>query len=51
MAGGPRRYTSEFLVRYRGDYAELIEVKYRAGLRANFAQLRPGFKAARNWDY
>jgi hypothetical protein len=44
-----RRYTPDFLVRYRSDHAELIEVKYRTDLRAHFAQLRPGFEAARRW--
>ena len=51
FSDGPRtrRYTPDFLVRYRGDHAELVEVKYRTDLRANFAQLRPGFEAARRW--
>lgn len=44
-----RRYTPDFLVRYRTDRAELIEVKYRADLRKNWGRLRPAFVVARHW--
>jgi hypothetical protein len=45
--GERRRYTPDFQV-IRGDgRAELVEIKYRVDLRANWAQLRPGFLAAR----
>jgi hypothetical protein len=43
-----RRYTPDFLVR-RGAYSELVEVKYRADLRAQWTQLKPGFVEARLW--
>jgi hypothetical protein len=49
-ADGPsRRYTPDFLVNWSRRPAELIEVKYRADLRANWKRLRPGFIAARAW--
>jgi len=44
-----RRYTPDFLVTHSAAHAELIEVKYRADLRANWMRLRPGFIAARLW--
>src|SRR6185437_5565617 len=44
-----RRYTPDFLVRHKSGPAELIEVKYRADLRANWRRLKPGFVAARDW--
>ena len=44
-----RRYTPDFLVRYPAGRAELIEVKYRADLGANWQRLRPGFRVARDW--
>ena len=31
--------------------SELIEVKYRADLRANWQRLRPAFEIARTWAY
>jgi hypothetical protein len=46
-----RRYTPDFLVRWSGRRAELIEVKYRADLRTNWDRLRPGFVAARDWAH
>ncbi len=43
-----RRYTPDFRVIWSdGRRSELVEVKYRADLRAQWAQLRPGFVAAR----
>ena len=47
--GQSRRYTPDFLVRWNDGSAELIEVKYRADLRAQWARLRPAFAAARAW--
>jgi hypothetical protein len=46
-----RRYTPDFLVRYRTGRAELIEVKYRADLRKNWRRLKPAFAAARHWAH
>jgi len=42
-----RRYTPDFRVIWSDGRSELVEVKYRADLRAQWAQLRPGFAAAR----
>ncbi|WP_271580770.1 TnsA endonuclease N-terminal domain-containing protein [Bradyrhizobium sp. CCBAU 45389] len=47
--GKLRRYTPDFLVRWSDGRSDLVEVKYRADLRAFWAQLRPGFAAARAW--
>lgn len=44
-----RRYTPDFLVRWSARAAEVVEVKYRADLRANWDQLRAGFISARAW--
>jgi hypothetical protein len=44
-----RRYTPDFLVRRAGAPAELVEVKYRTDLHANWSRLRPAFVAARAW--
>jgi TnsA-like endonuclease N terminal len=44
-----RRYTPDFLVRRIAPPAELVEVKYRADLQANWRHLRPAFVAARAW--
>jgi hypothetical protein len=44
-----RRYTPDFLVRSSHRRTELVEVKYRADLRANWSRLKPGFIAARVW--
>lgn len=46
-----RRYTPDFLVRRSDGQCELIEVKYRKDLHANWTRLRPGFVAARGWAY
>lgn len=43
----PRRYTPDFLVVWSDGRTELVEVKYRVDLRAQWARLRPGFVAAR----
>ncbi|WP_245322584.1 TnsA endonuclease N-terminal domain-containing protein [Bradyrhizobium valentinum] len=42
-----RRYTPDFRVIWSSGQSELVEVKYRVDLRAQWAQLRPGFAAAR----
>lgn len=44
-----RRYTPDFLVRYAVAPAQVVEVKYRADLHANWRRLRPGFLVARDW--
>ena len=41
-----RRYTPDFFVRSSAGRSELIEVKYRADLCANWERLKPGFAAA-----
>jgi hypothetical protein len=45
----PRRYTPDYLVHWSDGRSELIEVKYRADLHANWRQLRPAFAVARTW--
>ena len=47
--GSPRPYTPDFWVAWSDGRLELVEVKYRTDLRANWARLRPGFVAARGW--
>lgn len=48
--GRTRRYTPDFLVQYApGRPATLVEVKYRADLRANWAELKPKFVAAKRY--
>lgn len=42
-----RRYTPDFLVVWSEGRTELVEVKYRVDLRAQWARLRPSFVAAR----
>lgn len=44
-----RRYTPDYLVQWSRGPAELVEVKYRADLRTQWARLRPAFAAARRW--
>ena len=44
--GRTRRYTPDFRV-VSGGRSDLIEIKYRADLRAQWARLRPAFEAAR----
>lgn len=43
-----RRYTPDFSVMWSDGRFELVEVKYRADLRADWPRLRPGFMAARD---
>ncbi len=47
--GERRRYTPDFLVRWSDGRAAVVEIKYRADLRTQWAQLRPAFAAARAW--
>ncbi len=42
-----RRYTPDFRVTWSDGRSELVEVKYRSDLRAQWARLRPAFVAAR----
>jgi hypothetical protein len=44
-----RRYTPDFRVDWSTGVYELVEIKYRADLRLNWRNLRPGFEAARTW--
>ena len=46
--GRQRRYTPDFSVRWSDGRFELIEVKYRADLRANWSSLCLGFSVARD---
>ncbi|HRP94943.1 MAG TPA: TnsA endonuclease N-terminal domain-containing protein [Rhodocyclaceae bacterium] len=50
-AGKPRRYTPDFLVSWSDGRRELVEIKYRADLRAQWTNLRPAFEAAREWAH
>ena len=45
--GRQRRYTPDFSVGWSDGRFELVEVKYRADLRANWSWLWPGFSVAR----
>lgn len=47
-ADGRRRYTPDFSVKWSDGRFELVEIKYRADLRAGWPKLRPGFVAARD---
>ena len=47
--GAPRRYTPDFLVRRSAGDADLVEIKYRSDLHAQWPRLRPAFVAARSW--
>lgn len=44
--GRTRRYTPDFRI-VSGGRSELVEIKYRADLRVQWARLRPAFEAAR----
>lgn len=46
-----RRYTPDFRVDWSDGRSEIIEIKYRADLRANWSRLRPAFAAARQWAH
>ena len=45
---GRRRYTPDFSVKWSDGRFDLVEIKYRADLRADWSRLRPGFIAARD---
>ncbi|TCT00178.1 TnsA endonuclease-like protein [Aquabacter spiritensis] len=45
--GQSRRYTPDFHVAWSDGRSELVEIKYRADLRAQWQRLRPAFAAAR----
>jgi TnsA-like endonuclease N terminal len=47
--GRTRRYTPDFRV-VTGRGSELVEIKYRADLRAQWTRLRPAFEAARKTE-
>jgi hypothetical protein len=49
--GQKRRYTPDFRVDWSDDRRDIVEIKYRADLRAAWSQLRPAFEAAREWAY
>lgn len=46
--GRKRRYTPDYRV-VRHSSVEIVEVKYRMDLKANWSVLRPVFAAARDW--
>jgi hypothetical protein len=47
--GVRRRYTPDFLVEWSDGRLELVEVKYRADLRAGWKRFRPAFAAGQRW--
>lgn len=47
--GRRRRYTSDFRVAWSDGAIDIVEIKYRVDLRANWDHLRPAFAAARAW--
>ncbi len=47
--GKRRRYTPDFLVRWSEGRTDVVEIKYRTDLRAQWPRLRPAFAAARSW--
>ena len=47
--GQQRRYTPDFRVVWSDGRTDIVEVKYRADLRAGWRRLRPAFAAARDW--
>lgn len=47
--GRPRRYTPDFRVDWSDGRTDIVEIKYRADLRAGWSRLRPAFAAARDW--
>ena len=46
-----RRYTPDYLVHWSDGRSELVEVKYRADLRAYWRGLRLGFEIASTWAH
>ena len=50
LEGRTRRYTPDFLIFYAAEKpAVLAEIKYRADLHKNWAQLKPKFRAAQHY--
>lgn len=47
--GRRRRYTPDFRVAWSDGVIDIVEIKYRVDLRANWYHLRPAFAAARAW--
>lgn len=47
--GRSRRYTPDFLVAWSDGAPDLVEIKYRADLWADWPGLKPAFAAARSW--
>lgn len=47
--GRRRRYTPDFRVAWSDGVIDIVEIKYRIDLRANWYHLRPAFAAARAW--
>jgi hypothetical protein len=47
--GQRRRYTPDFCIDWSDGRCEIIEIKYRADLRAGWIRFRPAFAAARHW--
>lgn len=47
--GRQRRYTPDFRVTWSDGRTDIVEIKYRADLRAGWRRLRPAFAAARAW--
>ncbi|WP_354079434.1 TnsA endonuclease N-terminal domain-containing protein [Bradyrhizobium sp. S3.5.5] len=49
--GRQRRYTPDFRVIWSDGRTDIVEIKYRADLRARWHRLRPAFAAARGWAH
>lgn len=49
--GQSRRYTPDFRVDWSDGRSEIVEIKYRADLRAGWSQFRSAFAAARSWAW
>lgn len=47
--GRQRRYTPDFRVDWSDGRSDIIEIKYRADLRAGWSRFRPAFASARIW--
>lgn len=47
--GRQRRYTPDFRIDWSDGRTEIVEIKYRADLRAGWKRFRSAFAAAREW--
>ncbi len=47
--GKQRRYTPDFRVDWSDGRSDIVEIKYRADLRAGWSRFRPAFASARIW--